>query len=339
MNTNGSRPMERIAIVVDPHLRGRPPRSRLDDFQAAILRKLTWVVDYCNEQNITCMLIPGDLFDSFAVGVTTIGDLAVTLQRFYGVILTIPGNHDLIAGNPETKWRTPYYMLSRLGVTKDLDRKVYMIDGGAGRKNICVSGHGFTYETDTPEGMKQFDPEAPPCDSAVRIHMVHSMLLAKAPGFDMRHTLIEDVRSDADVIVSGHDHSGFGVVRRKDGKLFINPGSIARLSASEAEMNRQVQIAVIDVYPEGEVSARLIPVECAAPAAQVLSREHIELADRRNEELEAFLSILASEGESKFLEISEIIEDIAIRENLPVIVKKEALQRISAAREALGGNG
>ena len=339
MNTNGSRPMERIAIVVDPHLRGRPPRSRLDDFQAAILRKLTWVVDYCNEQNITCMLIPGDLFDSFAVGVTTIGDLAVTLQRFYGVILTIPGNHDLIAGNPETKWRTPYYMLSRLGVTKDLDRKVYMIDGGAGRKNICVSGHGFTYETDTPEGMKQFDPEAPPCDSAVRIHMVHSMLLAKAPGFDMRHTLIEDVRSDADVIVSGHDHSGFGVIRRKDGKLFINPGSIARLSASETEMNRQVQIAVIDVYPEGEVSARLIPVECAAPAAQVLSREHIELADRRNEELEAFLSILASEGESKFLEISEIIEDIAIRENLPVIVKKEALQRISAAREALGGNG
>ena len=338
MNASHPRPMERIAVVIDPHLRGRSPRARLDDFQTAILRKLTWVVDYCNEQNIACMLIPGDLFDSFAVEVTTIGNLAVTLQRFYGAILTIPGNHDLIAGNPETKWRTPYYLLSRLGVTKDLDRKVYVIDGGVGRKNICVSGHGFTYETDTPEGMGQFDPEAPPCDGAVRIHMVHSMLLTKPPGFDMRHTLIEDVRSDADVIVSGHDHSGFGVIRRKDGKLFINPGAIARLSASEAEMSRQVQIAVIDVYPEGEVSARLIPVECAEPAVQVLSRERIELADRRNEELDAFLSILASEGESKFLGISEIIEDIVARKNLPAIVKKEALQRISAAREMLGGN-
>jgi len=48
------------------------------------------------------------------------------------------------------------------------------------------------------------------------------------------------------------------------------------------------------------------------------------------------LKLLASEGEAKFLEVREIVEDIAARENLPEAIKAEALRRIGEAREKLG---
>lgn len=48
------------------------------------------------------------------------------------------------------------------------------------------------------------------------------------------------------------------------------------------------------------------------------------------------MKLLASEGEAKFLEVREIVEDIAARDNLPEAVKAEALRRIGEARERLG---
>ena len=50
-----------------------------------------------------------------------------------------------------------------------------------------------------------------------------------------------------------------------------------------------------------------------------------------------FLGLLAQEGEAKFLDIQAIVEGIAKAENLPRDVVDEALRRIAAAREALGG--
>lgn len=332
------RPVERIAVVVDPHMRGRPPRARIDDFAASLTEKLNWVVEYCNEQNINAMLIPGDLFDSFAASMQSIGTLAVILNHFYGAILTIPGNHDLVAGNPETIWRTPYNLLDRLGIIHNVATQPFYIWPVPKKgRGICVTGVGYNYATDTPEGAGDFTSPLGGSPDCVNIHMVHNMLLAHRPGFEMRHTLIDEVKTNADVIITGHDHSGFGVIRRSDGVLFVNPGSISRLSASESEMRRQVSIAVLDVYDDGSVEGRLVPVPVAKPAIEVLTRENIERADRRNEELEAFLSLLSNEGESRFLDLQEIIEDVAKKEKLPTEVKKEALRRISAARETLGG--
>jgi exonuclease SbcD len=162
------------------------------------------------------------------------------------------------------------------------------------------------------------------------------MLLDKQPGFDMRHTLISEVKTSAQVIISGHEHTGFGVVRREsDGILFINPGALCRLSAHVAEIERTIQVALLTVE-NGQATAELIPLKSARPGHEVLSREHIEAAAERESRIEEFLKLLASEGEAKFLEVREIVEDIAARENLPEAIKAEALRRIGEARERLG---
>jgi exonuclease SbcD len=96
-----------------------------------------------------------------------------------------------------------------------------------------------------------------------------------------------------------------------------------------------VHVALLTVE-DGKCEAELIPLKCAAPGHEILSRQHLEAEAERNDRLEKFLGLLASEGESKFLEVREIVENIAAREQLPGEVKAEALKRIGEARERLG---
>ena len=328
--------MRKIVITGDIHYKGVNPKARLDNYQEAITEKLEEVFILARARIADAIIIAGDLFHSPNIAWGTVAELAMLLQSAPCPILTIPGNHDIYGGNPETRHRTPYGLLETLEIIRSLDETVYLISNPP-KGDIAITGHAFTVDTDTEAGTVQFmppqseDPNEP--KDPVNIHVVHSMLLDRSPGFDIRHTLISQVKTTANVIISGHDHTGFGVIRRDDGVLFINPGALCRLSAHASEIERQVQVAVLTIDDDGQCNAELVPLLSAKPGHQVLSREHIEEAQARNEKLDEFLSLLASEGESKFLEIREIVEDIAARENIPAAVKQEALERLGRARE------
>lgn len=330
--------MMKIVITGDIHYRGVNPKARLDNYQEAITAKLKEVFSLTKHIGASVIILPGDLFDSPNMAWGTVAELALLLQiaPLNCRILTIPGNHDIYGGNPASKNRTPYGLLSRLGLVWDLTDEPFEFSNNENNSdlNIAITGHSFTADTDTDAGKDQFNPPPHAGDwRGTSIHVVHSMLLDRSPGFDIRHTLISQVKTTANVIISGHDHTGFGVVRRDDGVLFINPGALCRLSAHASEIERQVQVAVLTVDDNGQCNAELVPLQSAKPGHQVLSREHIEEAQARNEKLDEFLSLLASEGESKFLEVREIVEDIAARENIPAAVKQEALERLGRARE------
>lgn len=332
--------MFKAIVVGDIHYRGVNPRARLDNFQEALNRKLFEVYDIAKQRKADAIIQTGDLFDSPGTAWGTAAELAYILQQSPVPFLCIPGNHDLWAGNPGSKYRTPYGFLAKLGIIRDLSENNDSrgLSGDFTHLGALITGHGFTVETDTAAGMYQFNPGFAQGGSA-SIHVVHSMLMDHSPGFDMRHTLISQVETTAQVIICGHLHTGFGssyVHRRDDGVLFINPGALCRLSAHHEEIERSVQVVLLTVHEGKEIETELIPLQCAAPGHEVLSRAHLEAEAERNDRLEKFLSLLASEGESKFLEVREIVEDIAAREQLPGEVKREALKRIGEARERLG---
>ncbi len=327
--------MVKFIVCGDLHYRAVTPRARLDNFQEALARKLHEVYSLASRHEARAIIIPGDVFDSPSPGWGTAAELGLTLQAAPCPVLAISGNHDIWAGNPGSKHRTAFGMLSKLGIIYDVSEDVYECSKDT-QVPIFITGNGFTVETDTELGKGQFNPWwQAELGQAVIIHLVHSMLMEHSPGFEIRHTLISQVDTSAQVIISGHEHLGFGVKRREDGVLFINPGALCRLSAHHAEIERQVQVALLTVK-DGKCDAELIPLKSAAPGHEVLSRVHLEAEAERSERLERFLALLASEGESKFLEVREIVEDIAARENLPGEVKAEALRRIGKAREALG---
>ena len=331
--------MFKAIVTGDLHYRRVNPRSRLDNFQEALGTKILEVFELARKYEAKVIIIPGDLFDGPATTWGTAAELAKMLQVAPCPILTIHGNHDIWSGNPGSKHRTPFGFMAALGIIWDLTESPFEIQTNQGEFIAGITGHGFNIETDTLAGMDQFSvPESyfQGYNNGFFIHVVHSMLLDHDPGFDMRHTLISQVQTTAQVIVAGHEHTGFGVYRREsDGVLFINPGALCRLSAHVAEIERTVQVALLTVK-DGQATAELIPLKSARPGHEVLSREHIESAAERESRIDEFLKLLASEGEAKFLEVREIVEDLAAREAIPAEVKTEALKRIAAARERLG---
>jgi len=333
----------RLIIIGDLHFRGENPRNRKDNYSEAILTKLYEVFQIARDYEVDAIIIPGDVFDSSSVSLYTIGRLADFLitckQKFRIEVLAISGNHDLPAGNKGAISRTPYGLLTKLGYLHDLEDYDFEVKESTSPFEIpsaLITGCGFDYQTDTSEGLNQYIAGQPYADGYPVIHVVHSMLLASPPTFPMRHTLIDQVETDADIIISGHYHEGFGVIRRKDGKLFINPGALCRLSASEAEMKRTVQVALLTIRSKTDFEAELIPLQSARPAEEVLDREAI--VDKKEHEnwLESFFESLSHEGEAKFMEVREIVDSIASREKIRPEVKDEALRRIGEAREKLG---
>lgn len=334
----------RFIVTGDLHFRMENPRSRKDNYSVSLLAKLDEACVLAQEHQATAVIIPGDIFDSANVGVSTITELAWALQRLqkgYGVpIWAISGNHDLPAGNKAALTRTPFGLLSKLGILRDIEKHPDMFNG-----SVNVTGCGFDFHTDTEEGLDQFN--APNYgyqtekgivleEGSTRVHVVHSMLLATAPTFPMRHTLINQVETNADIIIVGHPHDGFGIIRRKDGKLFISPGALCRLSASKAEMERTVQVALLTIRSKTDFDAELIPLKSARPAEEVLDREAIVEKKEHDNWLESFFQSLDKEGEAKFMEVREIVDSIALREKIQPVVKEEALKRIGDAREKLG---
>lgn len=327
----------RFIVTGDLHFRSENPRNRKDIFDDAMLTKLYEVFQLARDHKAEAIIIPGDIFDSVNVGLRTIGKLGyyinAWISEFSVPILVISGNHDLPAGNKAALERTPFGLLRKLGSLWDLEENEY--DDNDSNIEISISGCGFNFQTDTDEGAYQF--EAGESDIGITfIHVVHSMLMATSPTFPMRHTLINQVETNADIIISGHYHEGFGIIRRKDGKLFINPGALCRLSASKAEMERTVQVALLTIRSKTDFDAELIPLQSARPAEEVLDREAIVEKIEHENWLDSFFESLDKEGEVKFLGVREIVDSIASREKIQPVVKEETLRRIGEAREKLG---
>ena len=159
-----------------------------------------------------------------------------------------------------------------------------------------------------------------------KILVIHSMLLDHNLPYEARYTNLYSVETNADIILSGHDHVGYGVIKRKDGKVFCNPGALMRLSASHAEMERTVQVAIIDTETR---EIELVPLQTAKPAEEVLDRSGIEANQERQYAMEEFAAVIQSKtGERITLNVPEIIERIAKEEGVAADVAKKALELV-----------
>lgn len=330
---------DKFIVCGDLHWRAVNPQGRKDCFQEALTQKLYEVFNLARKVAAKAIIIPGDIFDSPHLSLSTIGDLAEILFVRPCPVLAVAGNHDEFAGNLESVARTPYGLLCRMRLIQDLHDRVWQ----SGR--AAIYGHGFNNDTDRDKeqyGLRiasSKDPSDASEETMATVNVTHGMLLENPLPYEVRHTLIselEQLPELPDVLINGHYHAGTGIQMIRN-TLVINPGALCRLSASAEEMSRQVQVAVLTVNGHGDCQAELVPLQCARPGSDVLSREHIIAEADKDDRISRFTSLLAAEGESKFLEVRDIVDDIARREVLPEAVVKDAMRRIAAAREELAG--
>jgi exonuclease SbcD len=186
-----------------------------------------------------------------------------------------------------------------------------------------INGYGYGPDVDYPEG------------NHIGVHIAHGMLLDHRPPFD-RYSDLYKVDTTADIILTGHDHLGYGIYHRSaDDKLFVNPGSLLRMSASVNEMERQIQVALIKIDEiSGKYEAEFIPVSCAKSGEEVLDRSRIEEEKERQYAMDNFSALIQGHtGNKVLMDINQIIDQVAAEEKYSPEVVKTALQIIDRQRE------
>ncbi|GAW27697.1 metallophosphoesterase family protein [Carboxydocella sp. ULO1] len=322
----------KLLFLTDTHIRGTSPVNRLDNFPQTLLAKLKEVVELAHDLGVSAVLHGGDLFDLPSPALGVAGEFLAVFQQLRVPFYGIAGNHDLFGHNLATLDRTMLGLAARLGLVRLLapGERVYLQDKGI---RLQLTGTGYHVDLDRRDPRLDYCVTKEECDVAV--HLVHGMLLEKRWIEGMAHTLVDQITStEADFTLCGHNHLGIKDMQA-EGKWFLNPGSLVRLSNHPREMERQPQVLLLD-FSGGAPTYRKIPLQTARPGSEVLDRSKAEAQAVREAKLAAFVSEVRQAGQVKAYGLQEIVEEIARRDGIPERVRHLALAKLAEAQKRLG---
>jgi len=251
-------------LTADWHLRDDVPACRTDDYAAAMWGKVAWILETANEHRCP-LLIAGDLFNrprpSYALVSKTIDEL----ERIDSMIGVIPGQHDL------PQHRIGAVNESAFGILLQAD-------------SINDPFVGFPFgaelkpnELNTPMNLSR------PLQHVALAHVMCYESMPTFPGAEKvggtAQTILDKLKG-FDLVVTGDNHIPF-TYRAKDGRLLVNPGSLMRMTAAQADHRPRVYLWYADT---NEVEPVYLPIESG-----VVSRDHIERMNDRDERIDAYV--------------------------------------------------
>ena len=277
--------------VTDTHATGRGPRSRLDSYWDAMMEKFYELRAVIQEKKVEAVFHGGDLFDKPVISLSLLGELATYIRSTNVPWYVVPGNHDLFGYDLASLPQTSLGLLAKAGVIHILDRSSGPIVYSLGGHTISFEGQPYHKDIDQRDISLDYYTIS---DASYRILIPHSMLLNKEYFPDVPYTHINSLKdkTDADAILVGHYHDGYGkqMITHTDRKqtTVINPGSMMRDEASKSSMTRIPSYILIYAHEDGRVEFDIRPFQCAKKGEEIFDRSHIEEALERNKQLASF---------------------------------------------------
>lgn len=258
--TKTTTPVDAI-LCGDFHLRDDQPPCRKDDFQQAQWNKIQFIKDL--QERYQCPVIhSGDLFHHWKPSPEL---LSKAIERLPDQFWSVYGNHDLPQHNVDLAYKCGMNVLQAARKIKILPETHWghFPDPESkyhfgGKRNILV-WHVMTYQGKIPY---------PGCTE-----LKSSGLLRKYKTYDLIHT--------------GHNHKTF--VEEYEDQLLINVGSLSRQEAGEMDHEPCVFLYYARTNTYKKI---LLPFETG-----VVSREHIDVVNEKNAQLDSFISRLDMEWE------------------------------------------
>lgn len=250
-------------LTGDWHLREDTPVCRTDDFQVAQWKKVKLIAEL--QQKYNCPVIhSGDLFHHWKPSPWL---LTKTMEYLPQQFHTIYGNHDLPQHNIELENKTGIFALQTAGRLTVLGGVHWGEDPGLSNfPSIHINGREvLVYHVMTYQGKKPW----PGCTDPMG-----ATLLRKYPEYDL--------------ILTGHNHKPF--VETHQDRLLVNPGSIMRQFSDQVDHRPRVYL-----YNAKSNTAEpyYLPI-----TEGVVTREHIQTEEQRNNRIEAFITRLNNDWES-----------------------------------------
>lgn len=251
-------------LTSDWHLREDQPVCRTDNFWEAQWEKVDFIKEL--QEKYDCMVIhAGDLFNHWKPSPYL---LSQAIEHIPYGLWSIYGNHDLPQHNMDLSIKSGLHTLNKAQILRTFsfvdeavkDWKIYGVHWNEipvnnpkmGERTVLV-WHVMNYQKKPWPGCT--DPMA-------------AKLLRKYPQYDL--------------IVTGHNHQAF--VEEHEGRLLVNPGSLTRQEADQIDFRPRVYLWWAG---ENRVEPVYLPIN-----EGVITREHIEKIERRDERIEAFISKL-----------------------------------------------
>jgi DNA repair exonuclease SbcCD nuclease subunit len=205
-----------LLCIGDPHLEGRTPGHRKDEYPAVILDKLAWCLDYA-EQNRLLPAILGDLFDKPRDNPNWM--LVKLIEMLNREVIGLYGNHD--CADPELKDHDSLSVLVRSGrlqlVGADCPWR-----GTMNGRGVVVGGSSYR----KPIPQELLHESSPP---PLAIWLTHHDLAI--PGYEETNWLRPHEIPGIDLVINGHIHQPAEPLARGQ-TVWLNPGNISRRSRS-----------------------------------------------------------------------------------------------------------
>jgi len=240
----GKGPYNGLLLIGDPHLEGRIPGFRKDDYPNVILQKLTWALDYAEEHDLLPAIL-GDLFDKPRDNPNWL--LVSLLGILQGRnVLSLYGNHD-VHYNPELTEHDSLQLLVQAGVLTLVAADTPW-QGVMNGRAVVVGGSSYRHAI--PE--RFVSPAAAIGDGASGtkpfvVWLTHHDILC--PGYDDGRIKPADIEG-VDLLVNGHIHRRLEPVVCGQ-TTWITPGNISRRSRSDASRLHVPSVLRIDVRADG----------------------------------------------------------------------------------------
>jgi DNA repair exonuclease SbcCD nuclease subunit len=221
-----------LLVIGDPHLEGRQPGFRKDDYPEVILTKLAWCLDFA-AMNRLLPAILGDLFDKPRDNPNWL--LARLLDLLRGEVLSLYGNHD--CADPVLSDHDSLSLLVKSGRLRLVSAEHPWVGTLGGR--AAVVG-GSSYRQEIPA---QYEPPTAAGSHPLVVWLAHHDVLI--PGYDEGRIRPFEI-AGVELLINGHIHRRLDEVRA-GATRWLTPGNITRRSRNEACRAHAPAVLRIDV--------------------------------------------------------------------------------------------
>jgi predicted phosphodiesterase len=228
-----------LLVIGDPHIEGRVPGFRKDDYPRTVLEKLRWCLAEARRQKLLPVLL-GDLFQLPRDNPNWL--IVELLGLFDSEIVGIYGNHDVhensIGENDSLS------ILAEAGRIQLLDEQnpYRAIMGG---RAVFIGGTPWGQQLPTAIDIQSNLPEN---ETPLVIWICHHDLIV--PGYEESGKIELDTDLKIDLIINGHIHRRLQAV--ESGRtVVLTPGNITRRKRSDATREHVPSVMKVEIDSAG----------------------------------------------------------------------------------------
>ena len=321
----------KILHITDSHGTVKGPESRKDIYYITFLRKLYELGYVVKKEKIDMVIHTGDLFHTARVSDKFAGQVSEMIKSWQVPVYVVPGNHDIEGYTTDTIDQTKLGLLAKAGVIQLLDRdNPITITANQDGEEYTVAISGQEYYAHIDEGnMQDFEMQQDEAD--FNILAIHGYIADTPQHPNIKCTMVGDIVTDADVILTGHYHRQFEW-NGPDVDIY-NPGSMMRVEQTDYNKTHMPQYGILDIHlvPSGAVGYNYTfhEFKIAQPSTTVFDYNSKYKAKAASITLEGFKTSIANTmnqmSTSAVTNIIDIINNICANTNVDAATQKKVL--------------